>query len=172
LNEAIQWVHAALRVVFDHLERRQRVLTASVSADPTASPDYTLALEKHLEDMLVDEWESLPWATSLQYVGRQVPCGDLGFIDILARDNSTGDFVVIELKRNKSDDEVVGQLTRYMGGIKEHRADPNGVGIRGIIVVHAVTPRLRAAVLSLANVELYNYKIAIELTAFALNGKV
>lgn len=171
LQEAIDWVHAALRVVFGHLERRRHVITASASADPTAPPDYTLALEKYLEDMLVEGWESLPWAASLQYVGRQVPCGDLGFIDILAQDRTTGDFVVIELKRDKSDDEVVGQLTRYMGWIKEHRADPSRVGVRGIIVVHEVPPRLRAALLSLANVELYNYRLAIDLRPADLSGR-
>jgi len=171
LQEAVNWVHAALRVVFDHLERRRHVVTASVSADTAAPPNYTLALEKYLEDMLVEGLESLPWAASLQYIGRQVPCGDLGFIDILTQDRATGDFVVIELKRDKTDDEVVGQLTRYMGWIKEHRADPSGVGVRGIIVVHEVTPRLRAAVLSLANVELYNYRLAIDLRPAGRPGR-
>lgn len=171
LKEAIDWVHAALRAVFGHLERRLHVVKATASAAASAPPDYSLALEKYLEDMLVESWESLPWAASLQYVGRQVPCGDLGFIDILAQDRNTGDFVVIELKRDESDDEVVGQVSRYMGWIKEHRADPGRVDVRGIIVVHEVTPRLRAAVLSLANVELYNYRLAIDLRPADLAGR-
>ena len=44
----------------------------------------------------------------------------LGTLDILARDRSTGDYVVIELKRDQGDDRVVGQVSRYMGWIKQH----------------------------------------------------
>src|SRR5439155_24219921 len=110
------------------------------------------------------------WTTPLDYLGRQVPCDDLGFIDILARDRTTGDFVVIELKRDRTDDEVVGQLSRYMGWIKERRATPAGLGVRGIIVVHEVTPKLRAAALAHHNEDLYTYDLAIALQPVALPG--
>lgn len=165
VKELIEWTHHALRVVFHHLERRQTLVTAtaSKSADGTPGQDYSLALEKYLEDLLVDGWDSLPWAASLQYLGRQIPCDDLGFIDILVQDRTTNDFVVIELKRDQSDDEVVGQLSRYMGWIKEHRADPTGVGVRGVIVVHEITPRLRAAVMPLPMVDLFTYELAVSL---------
>ena len=171
VGELIDWTHNALRIIFRHLEQRQNVVVAKSSPDSIGRQDYTLALEKYLEDFLVDGWELLPWATSLQYVGRQVPCGDLGFIDILAQDRSKGEFVVIELKRDESDDEVVGQLSRYMGWIKEHRTTPDKVGVRGIIVVHEVSPRLRAAVLPLSIVDLYTYDLAIALRPVALPGR-
>ena len=172
LTELIGWVHAALRVVFNHLQRHQTILalSASSSAD-AASQDYSLALERYLEDLLVDGWESLTWAAPLDYIGRQVPCDDLGFIDILARDRTTRELVVIELKRDQTDDEVVGQLSRYLGWIKEHRADPTSVGVRGIIVVHEVTPKLRSAALPLAIVDLYTYELAIALRPVALPGR-
>ncbi|MBI2825952.1 MAG: DUF1016 family protein [Planctomycetia bacterium] len=172
VKELIDWTHAALRVVFRHLQRRQTLITPAASAtDAAAAPDYALALEKYLEDLLVDGWDSLTWAASLQYHGRQVPCGDLGFIDILAQHRTTGDFVVIELKRDKSDDEVIGQLSRYMGWIAEHRAAPTGVGVRGIVVVHEVTPRLRSAALPLTMVDLYTYDVAVSLDRLDLPGR-
>ncbi len=90
-----------------------------------------------------------------------MPAGDLGFIDILSRNRNTGDFVVIELKRDRSDDEVVGQLSRYMGWIKKHRAEPIEVAVCGIIVVHETTPRLRSTVIVHHNVGLYIYSLAI-----------
>jgi len=171
VKDLIGWNHRALSVVFDHLERRQTLVTQSTTVGDSGSPDYTLALEKYLEDLLVEGWDSLTWATSLQYLGRQVPCGDLGFIDILAQDRNTGDFVVIELKRDRSDDEVVGQLSRYMGWIKEHRATVKGVEVRGIIVVHEVTPKLRAAVLPLSIVELFTYEVAVAVNPVDLPGR-
>ncbi len=64
----------------------------------------------------------LDWGAPLELLGRQEPCGEIGVLDTPARDRATGDFVAIELKRNLADDEVIGQLSRYMGWLKEHRA--------------------------------------------------
>jgi hypothetical protein len=171
--EVIDWTHAALRVLFGHLEKQRNVVTftAGPGAETGASGNLTLALEKYLEDLLVDGWDSLGLTQPLQYLGRQVPCGDLGFIDILAKDRGTGDFVVIELKRDRTDDEVVGQLSRYMGWAREHRANAAGVSVRGIIIVHEVTPKLRAAALAHDNVQLYTYNLAIALHPVALPGR-
>jgi hypothetical protein len=172
VNEVINWMHAALRVLFGHLEKHRSVVTAAgPGGDSGVASDFTLALEKYLEDLLVDGWGSMAWTTPLDYLGRQVPCVDLGFIDILARDRATRDFVVIELKRDRTDDEVVGQLSRYMGWVKERRATPAGVGVRGIIVVHEVTAKLRAAALAHQNVDLYTYDLAIALQPVALPGR-
>ena len=116
VHEAIQWTHSVLKVLFDHLERRRQLLKpAHGGTEGAAVTDYALALEKYLEDLIVEQWESLPWAAELEYLGRQV-AADEGFIDILARDRTTGDFVVIELKRTKTDDEVVGQLPATWAG--------------------------------------------------------
>lgn len=165
--------HAALRVLFAHLEKHRNVVAAAAAsgAETDTPADFTLAIEKYLEDMLVDGWGSLAWTTPLDYLGRQVPCADLGFIDILAEDRGTGDFVVIELKRDRTDDEVVGQLSRYMGWVREHRADTLGVGVRGVIVVHVVTPKLRSAALAHENVQLYTCHLAIALQPVALPGR-
>src|SRR5262249_50733457 len=81
VQQAVRWTLSVLKVLFDHLERRRRLITPP-QAGPSdgATTDYTLALEKYLEDLLVDLWESLPWAADLEYLGRQVAAGDLGFI--------------------------------------------------------------------------------------------
>jgi Holliday junction resolvase-like predicted endonuclease len=171
VHEAIQWTHSVLRVLFDHLERRRQLLKpAHGNTAEAAVTDYALALEKYLEDLIVEQWESLPWAAELEYLGRQV-AADEGFIDILARDRTTGDFVVIELKRDQTDDEVVGQLSRYMGWAKERRATPVGVKVRGIIVAHEATPKLRAAASAHDNVNLNLYKLAIALQSVSLPGR-
>jgi hypothetical protein len=172
VQETIRWTLAVLKGLFDHLERRRQVIKATArSGAEEGGTDYTLALEKYLEDLLVEQWEALPWSADLEYLGRQVPAGDLGFIDILARERSGGAFVVIELKRDQTDDEVIGQLSRYMGWVKERRATPAGVGVRGIIVVHEVSPKLRAAASAHDNVELYVYRLAVELQPVGLPGR-
>jgi hypothetical protein len=166
VDQATRWTVTALKTLFDHLERRHRVITASDLDQPVGAPsaDFRLAIEQYLEDILVAQWASLDWGADLEYLGRQVPCGTLGRIDILARDRATGDFVVIELKRDQTDDEVIGQLSRYMGWAAEHKAAAQVVGVRGIIVVHELTPKLRAAAIAHRNVQVYRYDLTVALT--------
>ena len=166
VDEAAHWTIGVLKLLFDHLDRRREVIAppTSIASSPDSLPDFALAIEQYLEDILVSQWESLAWAECLEYLGRQIPCGTLGRIDILARDRNTGDFVVIELKRDQTDDEVIGQLSRYMGWVIEHRATQAGVGVRGIVVVHELTPRLRAAALAHKNLEIYKYEVTVALS--------
>ena len=58
---------------------------------------------------------------------------------------------------------VVGQASRYMGWIKQRRADHEGVGVRGIIVAHEATDRLRSAVLPHPTISLYTYQFSVAL---------
>jgi len=105
----------------------------------------TFARESDLENYLVRNWDRLDFGTPLQFVAQQVPCAELGIIDVLARDRVTRDYVVVELKKEQADDVVFGQLARYMGGIERDRATMEGVGVRGIIVARTTSSRLRAA---------------------------
>lgn len=165
ISELTRWATGTLKLLFDHMEQRRHIVTPTLHVDGAQTRlDLRVALEQHLEDLLIQQWDSLPWAPELEYLGRQVECGSLGRIDILARDRTTGDCVVIELKRDQGDDEVVGQCSRYMGWMKQYRADPAGVGVRGIIVAHDITARLRAAVLPHGNISVYTYQFSVALT--------
>ena len=164
VNELTDWAVATLSLLFDHLERRQQIVTP-VNGQGTVPHTLNLrvALERYLEDLLIARWDSLPWAHELEYLARPVECGLLGKLNILALDRASGDYVVIELKRDQGDDEVVGQVSRYMGWIKQHRADPRKVGVRGIIVAHEATDRLRSAVLPHPNITLFTYQFSMAL---------
>jgi hypothetical protein len=164
VKELANWAVATLSLLFDHLGRRQRIVTP-VNGQRFAPQILNLrvALEQYLEDLLVARWDSLPWAQELEYPARQVECGLLGKLDILALDRASGEYVVIELKRDQGDDEVIGQVSRYMGWIKQHRANPRKVGVRGIIVAHEATDRLCSAVSAHSNISLYTYEFAVTL---------
>jgi hypothetical protein len=79
-----------------------------------------------------------------------------------------GDFVAIELKKDRPERPVAGQLSSYMGWLTQHRADPKGVGVRGIIAAHEITEKLRAAVLPNANIDVYEYRFNVSLTHVSL----
>jgi Endonuclease NucS C-terminal domain len=46
----------------------------------------------------------------------------IGVIDILATDRKTGHYVVIELEKNQTSDDTVGQLTLYMGWLEVNKS--------------------------------------------------
>jgi hypothetical protein len=163
VKEISGWAIRSIALLFDHLERRRHVVTLGKAQAGSGPLDLRVTLEEYLEDLLAEQWATLPWAEQLEYIDRQVVCGNLGRIDILARDRTNRDYVIIELKRDQGDDEVVGQVSRYMGWIKQRRADHEGVGVRGIIVAHEATDRLRSAVLPHPTISLYTYQFSVAL---------
>jgi restriction system protein len=125
------------------------------------------AMEKHLEDFLIRNWESTELGKKYEFieedgefVSQQYPT-DVGSIDLLVRDKQTKQFVVIELKKGQTSDDTVGQITRYMGWVKRNRA--NGQEVRGIIIARVNDLRLQYALEMVRNVELFVYKVSFAL---------
>ena len=87
---------------------------------------------------------------------------DVGRIDILAMDD-TGAFVVFELKRARSPDRAIGQLSRYMGWVKHTIGKDQGV--RGVIVAKTISESLRYAISVIPNVSLFEYEVSFQLKA-------
>ena len=84
-------------------------------------------------------------------------------IDILAKEKSTGAFVVIELKRNQTSDDTVGQLARYMGWISEKYETTN---VSGIIVAGSYDRKLDYAMKMLPACKVFLYKVNFSLEEF------
>lgn len=84
----------------------------------------------------------------------------VGPIDILAVDDSGG-FFVFELKRARSPDRAIGQLTRYMGWVRQTIGKDKEVN--GIIVAKEISDNLRYAVAVVPNVSLFEYEIEFRL---------
>src|SRR4030067_1655315 len=82
------------------------------------------AMEKYLEEFIETNFSRINFGANIELyqgeenTGRQYPT-PIGNIDLLAVDKEKKEFVVIELKKGRSSDVVVGQILRYMGWVKE-----------------------------------------------------
>ena len=131
-----------------------------------ASPT-TFALEKLLEEFLVTNWENIPifrnyeiFTKDGEIVGRQYNTGE-GRIDILASEKNTGNFIVIELKRDQTSDAVAGQILRYMNWVKRNLAD--GKGVKGIVIAGGIDNKLKLSLADRKDVQLMRYEIDFKL---------
>ena len=119
--------------------------------------------EALLEEMILREGKAfgrrLRMFESLEGLyGRQLAIPGIGRIDLLVEDLDTQELLVIELKRGKSTDEVVGQLCRYLGWVQANLAK-NDQKVRGIICVHRSLEKLRLAVSAVSGVEIFEYTL-------------
>lgn len=132
-------------------------------ADDSAS----FALEYQLRDFIANNISMIPvgdrrlrlYVDPTGRDGIEFPTA-VGPIDILAIDDSNT-FIVFELKRGRSPDHAIGQLTRYMGWVKQTIGKENEV--RGIIVAKTITENLRYAVTVIPNVSLFEYEVSFQL---------
>lgn len=139
-----------------------------VAADPTVEDASTFALEKHLEDFLVANWAATElgkthriYEVDGEKVGQQYAT-DTGPIDILAISNDGSELLVVELKRGRASDSVVGQIQRYMGYVAQDLAEP-GQTVRGVIIALEDDLKIRRALAVAPNIEFYRYEVNFKL---------
>ncbi len=131
--------------------------------------EMEFALEKYLEDFIWDNWNKIDFGEKLDKFtdkdgneGKQYYTEDAGYIDILAKDKK-GNFVVFELKKGRKNDEVIGQVLRYVGWVRKNLA-AKGEEVRGVIVVGAKDTKLEYALQEISNkVSVKLYKISFRL---------
>jgi restriction system protein len=134
----------------------------------TIEDSSSFALEKHLEDFLVKNWNSTELGKEyIIYEEDGEPSGqqyatDTGPIDILAISKDKKTLLVIELKKGKASDSVVGQILRYMDYVVEVLAEPDQT-VRGIVIALDDDKKLRRALGRLSDVEFYSYKVDFKL---------
>jgi hypothetical protein len=135
------------------------------------SPEFVL--EKYLEEFIISNFDKIFKGRLGLYsdpdggIGQQYPIvydgKQIGRIDILAKDVESNNFVVIELKKGRESDQVIGQLLRYMGWVKENLCEPNQ-DVTGYVICKDIDERLRLAVSLVANIiKIKRYKIDFEL---------
>ena len=125
-------------------------------------------MEKHLEEFLISNWSSCELSKKYdlfseddQIVAQQYPT-DTGPIDILAISKDRREILVLELKKGRASDTVVGQILRYIGYVKEELAEPNQT-VKGIIIALDDDLRLKRALSVVKGVEFYRYKVSFNL---------
>jgi endonuclease len=131
--------------------------------------EVAFALEYQLRDFIAQNLNSIQvsgqklrlYVDPIGRDGIEYPT-EVGPIDILAVDQG-GNFFVFELKRARSPDKAIGQITRYMGWI--HQTIATGKSVTGVIVAKEITKNLRYAVSVVPNVKLFEYEVAFRLKA-------
>jgi restriction system protein len=95
-------------------------------------------------------------------VGQQFPT-DTGPMDILAVSRDKRTLAVVELKKGRASDVVVGQVLRYMGFVSEELAEPDQ-RVKGIIIALDNDQRLNRALAVVPDIDFYRYVISFNLT--------
>lgn len=69
---------------------------------------------------------------------------------------------MVELKKGRVSDNVVGQIQRYMGYVKEELAESHQ-NVKGIIIGLEDDIRIKRALSVTSNIEFYRYKVNFNL---------
>ena len=136
--------------------------------DEPTEGDVEFALEVHLEEFMEANWDKIDFGAPLRLYQR--PSGEhgrqfatpIGPIDFLCENTATGDLVVVELKKGRTSDRVLGQCQRYMGWIRSHLAKPEQT-ISGLIIAAEQDEGLRYALLEAPHVEMRCFKVDFQL---------
>lgn len=139
-----------------------------ISTDSTIEDPSVFALEKHLEDFLVKNWNHTElgkhyeiYEEDGELVGQQYQ-SDTGPIDILAISKDKKVLLVVELKKGRVSDNVVGQIQRYMGYVKDELAEEYQK-VKGVIIGLEDDLRIKRALSVASNIEFYRYKVNFNL---------
>ena len=139
----------------------------------TAEPSETFedpsafVLEKYLEDFIVSNFNTIFRGTLHIYEDAEGNEGqqyatDIGPIDILAVEPKSNVFVVIELKKGRPSDQVIGQILRYMGWVKKNLCK-EGQAVKGLVICRDPDPKLSYALEMTNNIDVRYYSVSFKL---------
>ncbi len=140
------------------------------SGESVASHEFSK--EAELEAFIVSNWERLPLSkhySLIQEDGKIISrqyVTPIGRIDILAKHKNGKGWLIIELKKDRSSDEVVGQTLRYMAWIKENEA--NGEEVRGLVISRTKDEKLHYALKAAGSIDYMTYHVSFELQKEAI----
>lgn len=126
-------------------------------------------MEQQLEDFIIENWEKTELGNRYDLIYEegtlksQQYITDIGRIDILAQEKESGNYVVIELKKNQTSDDTVGQVLRYMGWISENKKDK---AVKGIIIAGKYDEKLYYAQQMMKNIDIFLYEVNFSLKGY------
>ena len=138
-----------------------------ISTDATVEDASAFALEAHLEAFLVKNWVNTEFGKDYDIyedegVKAQQYQTDTGPLDILAISKDKKRLLVVELKKGRASDAVVGQTLRYMSYVLEELAEA-GQTVLGAIIAHEDDQRIRRALTMTPNIVFYRYQVSFKL---------
>jgi restriction system protein len=136
--------------------------TSETIEDPSA-----FVLEKYLEDFIVSNFETIFKGKLHIYKDTEGNEGqqygtDIGPIDILAVEPHSKSFVVIELKKGRPSDQVIGQILRYMGWVKKNLCN-EGQPVKGLVICRDPDEKLSYALDMTNNIGIQYYSVSFKL---------
>ena len=148
------------------LERIAEMLSARLDFGVEAAGDDVdeNLLESAIEDQLVARWGETPFAEQGvqlhtnargEVVGQQYPVGSWS-IDLLGWQEARRCWWVIELKRGRASDQVVGQVGRYLGYVDRYLTR-SGEQTRGVILAREISNRLAHACYAVPTIEAWTF---------------
>ncbi len=156
--ELAQLTHVAVEAV--------EPVLASLAAE--VEDQLVFQMEKQLEDFLVHNWRGTELGRDFdiyeedgEIKGQQYP-SDTGPMDILAISKDRKRLLVVELKRERASDAVVGQIQRYMGYVQEELLEP-GQTVEGVIIAREDDLRIRRALSMARNIRFMKYRVEFHL---------
>ena len=127
---------------------------AEVEVKPTTT---SVSLERDLRDNLASNPNLIEKGLCL--VQKEYHITGAGTADLLCQDKK-GNYVIIETKKGRESDMVVGQILRYIGGLKKE-----GKRTRGIIIVNQPDEKLNFAIEAVKDfIKLKYYMVKFEIT--------
>jgi len=143
-------------------------VTVAVESDVENAAEFVL--EKYLEEFIVSNFATIFRGELVLYqdpeegvIGQQYITNDAGRIDILAQEPSTNSLIVIELKKGRESDKVIGQTLRYMGWVSENLCR-NGQAVKGIIICKDSDSHLSYALSMVNNIDVKYYSVNFKLS--------
>jgi len=138
-----------------------------ISSDESVENPLAFALEEHLEDFLIKNWEHTAFGKEYDVYevdgekAKQYQT-DTGRLDILAISKDKKKLLVVELKKGRASDAVVGQTLRYMSYVEEMLAENDQV-VHGVIIALEDDAKIRRALAMVKNVDFFRYQISFKL---------
>lgn len=155
-----------LKIILDYYSK---VIGAPTKEVQTHRSQGIFYMEKQLEDFIIHNWESTELGKKYdlliedgELLSQQFRT-EIGPIDILAKDKNDGGYVVIELKKDQTSDDTVGQVARYMGWVKKNM---KAASVKGVIIAAKYDKKLDYALEVVNDVDVFLYEVNFKLNQF------
>lgn len=158
------------RDLLDITNYYKKTLEIEVKTEGSIVSSGLFYMEQQLEDFIIENWEKTEFGSKYDLIYEegalksQQYVTDIGRIDILAKDKTNGNYVVIELKKNQTSDDTVGQILRYMGWVSEKKNDK---AVKGIIVAGKYDEKLYYAQQMMKDIDVFLYEVNFSLKGYS-----